>query len=141
MHVIQHAAHAHAHAYDTREISFPRPVPYLSSQEGGLRFDSSVGGGRGTTFPARWKVCGSGDSSNSTPKPPFPGPPGTRSQHPPGLTGALTRFESGANCSGSIVYVPGLAADPASTAAGLSIGRRSSAREVRALRPRMVALT
>ena len=31
MHVVQHAAHAHAHAYGTRELSFPRPVPRFPS--------------------------------------------------------------------------------------------------------------
>ena len=46
------------------------------------------------------------------------------------------RLESGANGSGSTAYLPGLAANAARTATGLSTGSRSSPREVRALRPR-----
>ena len=52
------------------------------------------------------------------------------------------RLESGTNGSGSTAYLPGLAANAASTATGLSTGRPSSPREVRALRlrgPRMHA--
>ena len=45
------------------------------------------------------------------------------------------RLESGANGRGSMAYLPGLAADATSTAAGLSTGSRSSPGEVRALRP------
>ena len=63
------------------------------------------------------------------------GPPATCSQHRCGLTGAVVRLGSGAHGSGSMAYLPGLAADAASTAAGLSTGRRSFPREVRALRP------
>jgi hypothetical protein len=45
------------------------------------------------------------------------------------------RLESVGSGSGSTAYIPGLAADAASTAAGLSTHRPSSPREVRALRP------
>jgi hypothetical protein len=45
-------------------------------------------------------------------------------------------LKSGANGRGSTAYLPGLAADAASAATGLSTGSRSSPREVRALRPR-----
>ena len=62
-----------------------------------------------------------------------------RSQHPPGLSGAAALLESGASCSGSTAYIPGLAADAASTAADLYVGRRGSPREVRAQRPRAPA--
>ena len=100
LHVVQHAAHAHCTCTRHSRISFPRPVPRLLSQEGALRFDTSVGGGRTTTFWALRKVRSSRDSSNSAPNRPSSGSPGTRSQHPPGLTAALTRLESGAKGSG-----------------------------------------
>jgi hypothetical protein len=79
-----------------------------------------------TTSSARQRVRSCRNSSNSAPNRPSPSPPDTCSQHPPGLTGALMPLKSGANGRGSMAYLPGLAADDASAATGLSTGSRSS---------------
>ena len=76
-------------------------------------------------------MSSSRDSSNSAPNSPSLDPPATCSQHRCGLTGAVVRLESGAHGSGSMAYLPGLAANAASTATGLSTGRPSSPREAR----------
>ena len=56
------------------------------------------------------------------------GRPGTRSQHPNGLTGAVICLERGAKGTGSTAYLPGLAADAAGNASDLATGRESSPR-------------
>ena len=55
-----------------------------------MRFDSSVGGGRATTFSARRKVRGSRNSPNSVPKALFDFPPWW--QVPTGLSATLASF-------------------------------------------------
>ena len=89
------------------------------SLRGALRFDSSVGGERATTFWARWEVSSCRDSSNSVPDQPSPGPPGTRSRHPRALSGATVRLERGAKGSGSTTYLSGLVAVAIGTVADL----------------------
>ena len=84
-------------------------MPRLLHCEEALRFDSSVGGGRTTTFSALRKVCSSRDSSNAAPNRPSLGPPGKRSQHPRGLAGAIALLESGGDGSGSTTYLHGVA--------------------------------
>ena len=67
---------------------------------------------------------------------------------PPPTRGALcasqvplraSRVETASDGTGSMPYIPGLAADASATATDLSAGCRSSSREVRAQRPRAPA--
>ena len=125
----------HAHTRRHTRISYPRPVPRLLQREGVLRFDTSVGGGRATTFSARRKVRDSRDRPNPAPKALDPGPAGTRSQLVCGLPCASMRLESATNGVGSTAHLPGLAAAASSTSVGLGAARQRSPREVRAERP------
>ena len=110
-------------------------MPRLLRCEGVLRFDSSVGGGRATTFSARWKVRGSRDSSNPAPIARNLGLAGTRSQRPPCLSGEIAVLESAANGIDSRANLPGLAAAAPSIGFGFRAARQSYPREVRAERP------
>ena len=56
------------------------------------------------------------------------GPPGTRSQHPPSLTGAIALLESGANGSGSTTYLHGVAAAAIRATGDLAADNHSSPR-------------
>ena len=56
------------------EESYSRRVPRFLSLREALRFESSVGGGRATTFWARQKVRSSRDTSNPAPEAPDPSP-------------------------------------------------------------------
>ena len=125
--------HAHMRRHDG--ISYPRPVPRLLQREGVLRFDTSVGSGRATTFSARWNWRGSRDSSNPAPKALDPGLAGTRSQLLCGLPGASMRLESATSAVSSTAHLPGFAAAAISTGIGLGVAHQSSPREVRAERP------
>ena len=97
-------------------------MPRLLQREGVLRFDTSVGGGRATTFSARRKVRGRRDSSNSAPKAPDPGPPGTRSQRLCALAGGNKSLESDPERAGTMTYLAGLTANGTSTIYDLSAG-------------------
>ena len=87
-----------------------------------------MGGGRTTTFSALREVRSSRDSSNEATNKPSPGPPGTRSQHPPSLTGAIALLESGANGSGSTTYLHGVAAAAICATGDLAADNHSSPR-------------
>ena len=100
---------------------------------GGLRFESSVGGGRPTTVSARRKVRG-GYSSNSAPKVPKPGV-GHALTAPSSPFRCRCRARAGCAGAGSMAYVSGVAAAVFVAASNLTTARRSRCRKVSGARP------
>ena len=73
-------------------------------------------------LPAIHEVCSSRDSSKSEPDGPSPGAAAAHSRRPPRVAGAAARLETASDGTGSMPYIPSLAADATATATALSAG-------------------